>query len=729
MPAIEVEGVVVYDAAEVAALAGAETAPDATDRVTLTRLGSFNGTGAAAAGRSEVVAFDAASGNLFIVNNAQDAIAGSDGRIDIANITAEGQLLAAGSIDLVGLPDFGFVNSVAVKNGLVAVAYANPDATLPGRVVFFDAASGVQVGDTVVVGVLPDNLTFSPDGSKVLVANEAEAVSAASNPAGTISIIDVVGGVPGATARTISFTALNGEEAALSGQGVALFPGQAAAADIEPEYISVSPDGTRAYVTLQEANAVAVIDLTDPTADRPLSIQPLGFIDRNLEGNAFDPSDRDDAEGDGPAIDIRTFDVLSLPQPDAIASFSTGGATYFITANEGDARVGIVDEVTFSDASYVLDPTLYPDAAALKANSELGRLRVITSLGDTDGDGDYDQIHTYGGRGFSIFRQEADGSLTKVRESGSEFERILADQFPTLFNVENNSAIDNRSDNKGPEPEGVTVGQVGDRLYAFITLERVGGVMIYDVTDPESASYVGFKPATAADYGPETVIFISAEDSPTGQALVVSANEIAGTTTLYAVQARTADGDDLRGAADADSLFGGAGDDTISGGANADSLYGAADNDELSGGLGADLLLGGAGDDTLLGGADDDRIRGGLGDDVIDGGEGLDRLSGKDGADRFVFTDASHSAAGAGDVIADFESGDLIDLSAIDADGDSLNGDTAFVFIGSAAFSGTAGELRLTDRGVAGDVDGDGVDDFAVRLPGAAPLVEADFVL
>lgn len=729
-----IDGITVYDAADVASLAGAETAPQATGAVQLIRMGHFSGTGSVATGRSEVVAYDKANADLYIVNNAQDAVAGSDGRIDVAHITAAGTMEAAGSINLAGLPGFGFVNSVAVKNGLIAVAYQNAVADQPGAVAFYDTATKTLVGEVVTVGVLPDQVVFSPDGTKLLISNEAEALSASNNPVGSVSIIDLSAGVAAATVQTIGFGALAGNEPVLQDRGLALFPGQPADADIEPEYISISPDGTRAYVTLQEVNAVAVIDLTDHSADRPLAIQPLGTIDRSLLGNAFDPSDRDNAAGTGPAISIRNFDVLSLPQPDAIASFSTGGATYFITANEGDARVGVTDEATFADASYVLDPTLYPNAAALKANSELGRLRVLTNMGDTDGDGDYDQIYTYGGRGFSIFRQEADGSLTKVRESGSEFERILADQFPTLFNVENNSAIDNRSDNKGPEPEGVTIGTVGDRLYAFITLERVGGVMIYDVTDPENASYVGFRPATADDYAPETILFISAADSPTGQALVVTANEVSGTTTLYRVQATTEGADLITGGAQAEALSGAGGSDTLEGFDGADTLNGGKGADSLSGGIDSDLLQGGLGQDTLRGGDGDDRLKAGDGDDLLLGGAGADRLFGEAGDDIFAFTSASDSVPGAVDVIYGFQTGDIIDLSAIDADGDSSNGDTAFEFIGTTGFTGEVGELRIAVNGVGvarvlADIDGDGAADVSFRVKGGTELTDTDFVL
>jgi predicted extracellular nuclease/2',3'-cyclic-nucleotide 2'-phosphodiesterase (5'-nucleotidase family) len=262
-------------------------------------------------------------------------------------------------------------------------------------------------------------------------------------------------------------------------------------------------------------------------------------------GNEFDGSDQDGA-GTAGSIQIENHPVFSLLQPDAIASFASGGVTYFVTANEGDARVVFdSEEVRLNDASYDLDDAAFPNEAALKNDGDIGRLNVINHEGDTDGDGDFDQIVTYGGRGISIFRQNDDGTITKVRETGGEFEKILGSlpDASANFNGENaDGTFDSRSDNKGPEPEGIAVQAINGRLYAFVTLERAGGVMVYDVTDPANASFVSYEPpapfsATTpvpADNAPETVITISAADSPMGVPLVVTANEVGNATTVYA---------------------------------------------------------------------------------------------------------------------------------------------------------------------------------------------------
>ena len=370
--------------------------------------------------------------------------------------------------------------------------------------------------------------------------------------------------------------------------------------------------------------------------------------------------------------------------------------TYFITANEGDSRVNVTDSVRFGSAGYVLDPTLYPNAAALKANADLGRLNVLTTTGDTDGDGDFDVITTLGGRSISIFKQEADGSITKVRETGGEFEAIIAANNPAIFNSNQSTASssrDTRSDDKGPEPEGVSIGVINGRTYAFVGLERVGGYMIYDVTDPANARFVTYKPQTGADLGPETSAFVSAADSPTGQALLLSAQEISNTVTLYSIQTQSEGDDTINGGADGEIWNGRGGNDTINGNGGDDIIDGGAGNDLINGGEGVDSasfasalsgvnvnlgtrsasgsgsgvdqllsienLLGSPFDDIMVadrldnivdGGAGNDLLLGAQGDDTLIGGYGNDVLQGGGGADIFLFDKVSDGAV---DVVTD----------------------------------------------------------------------------
>ena len=235
-----------------------------------------------------------------------------------------------------------------------------------------------------------------------------------------------------------------------------------------------------------------------------------------------------------------------------------GGETFIVTANEGDAREytgcsvrGCVESVRVSSGSYVLNATAFPDAAALKTTSRISRLNVTNATGDIDGDGQFDQIYAFGARSFSIFRG-SNGAL--VYDSGNDFESITSSRFPASFNASNtNNTLDNRSDDKGPEPEGIVLGSIGSKTYAFICLERMGGVMVYDITNPlfpvfehyfnnrlftpglDLAVNVTTNNASDGDLGPEAMVFIPAAQSPNGANLLVVANEISGTTTIYRV--------------------------------------------------------------------------------------------------------------------------------------------------------------------------------------------------
>lgn len=923
---------------------------DPNASINLSALGTYQ-TGVFDEGAAEINAYDPQTQRLFVVN--ANAVT-----VDILDVSDPSNPTLISVIDATEYG--GGANSVAVKNGVLAVAIENETVTEPGKAVFFDA-NGTFLG-AVEVGALPDMITFTPDGTKVLVANEGEPDDGI-DPQGSISIIDITNGVTNATVETADFTAFDGQEAALRAEGVRIFPGVPFSLDAEPEYIAVAPDSTTAFVTLQEANAVAVVDITSGTvtdilplglkdysavapsevntyelADLPvlgsteagqeillggfsglffegtsaagnlkfiantdrgpngeptgslrpfllpdfapelvrlelnpttgavaiteriqlqaapgqpltglpntaiaagtgntpyndeipvdlfgnvLETDPLGgdlegivvvedgtfwtvdeyrpaiyhfdangvLMDRfvpkgtaaaagaapgtfgtealpavlaqrrqnrgfeaiayqdgkiyafvqsplrnptnlsngtlnnsnntrivefdpttqavreflyildnpnlgtpgntrpdkigdavaigngeflvverdddaidsdpieqiekkvyrfNLGGatditgltdpidlgggvvktvdqmtvtelasiglvpvqknlyvdlaaagynavekveglalvdentiavindndfgvagieidqttgtftllpdytpepvllgliktepvNGLDASDRDDV------INIRPHPVFGMYMPDAIAAYEFDGTSYFVTANEGDARnevkrVGDLD----------LDPTAFPNAEELQENDVLGRLEISSIDGDIDGDGDYDQLYTYGGRSFTIF--DAAGNL--VFDSGDDFEQITATLFPDDFNSTNdeNGSFDSRSDAKGPEPEGVAIGKIDGKTYAFIGLERIGGVMVYDITNPTESSFVqyinnrnfaveaqladGSPNPAAGDFGPEGLTFIAAADSPNGLPLLAVSNEVSGTTTLFQI--------------------------------------------------------------------------------------------------------------------------------------------------------------------------------------------------
>ncbi len=526
-------------------------------RITLTALGSYD-SGLRDESAAEIVAHDPREQRLFIINAAQSSI-------DVLDIANPAQPALVRTLSEEG----GDANSVAVHDGLVAVAFAADPKTDPGQVVFYDARTLERLA-AVTVGALPDMLTFTPNGNAVLVANEGETDGygeGLADPEGSVSVIDLrltrnclvglprprpVGGMlrcllgrdlnMDARVRTIDFRAFNDQKAALLAQGVRIYgPGATVAQDLEPEYISVAADGRSAWVVLQEANAAAVLDLSNLSAPSVTRIIPFGAKDHSLPGNEFDASDRDNA------INIRNWPVKGLYQPDAIASYRVRGRTYYITANEGDDRNDfIVGEETRRVSALAtspgLDPAVFGDITALRNNAALGRLTVTAATSARNALGQLTELEVIGARSFSIFNEA--GSL--VFDSGSDFERITAERYPLNFNASNdNNNFDDRSDNKGPEPEGVVLGTVRGRTFAFIGLERIGGVMIYDITDPASATFVDYvnnrdftlSPTGAAptDNGPEGLAFIEAKDSPTRQPLLVIGNEVSGTTTIYSV--------------------------------------------------------------------------------------------------------------------------------------------------------------------------------------------------
>ncbi|MGB0563128.1 MAG: choice-of-anchor I family protein [Spirulinaceae cyanobacterium] len=510
------------------ALLGVTTAPEAAQSQSLNVLGFYQH-GGFDEGAAEIAAYDAESQQLFITNAEDNTI----DRLDISTPDAPSLKEA------LDLSDYGGgVNSVATNgNGLVAVAVEADVKQDPGSVVFF-TIDGEFVAQ-VEVGALPDMVAFTPDGRTLLVANEGEPSDDYTvDPEGSISLLaipsfnlDLLATRPVKTASFEDFLAENPLP-----EGVRVFgPGATAAQDLEPEYIAIAADGNTAFVSLQENNALAVVDIA---AAEITDLLPLGTKDHSLPENALDASNRDGE------INITTHPVLGLYQPDAIATLTTGGETYVLTANEGDAR----DYDAFSEeariADLTLDPDAFPNAAELQDEAVLGRLKTTTTLGDTDGDGDYDELYAYGARSFSVWN----GAGELVWDSGSAFEEIVASELPDDFNSTNdeNDSFDNRSDDKGPEPEGITVGQIGETTYAFIGLERVGGVVVYDVTDPTTPEYVTYtnnrnfagdaEAGTAGALAPEGLLFIAADESPNGEPLLVVTNEVSGTTLIYGLE-------------------------------------------------------------------------------------------------------------------------------------------------------------------------------------------------
>ncbi len=512
---------------QTALMVGAAVAPASAFQ--LTPIGTYS-TGIFGQSAAEIAAYDPATQRLFVTNAATSAI-------DVISISDPTQPTLFSTISL---STYGAgANSVAFKGGILAAAVENVVKQDPGSVVFFNA-DGTFL-NSVTVGALPDMLTFTPDGTKVLVANEGEPNDDYTvDPEGSVSIIDIANGVLNATVKTAGFTQFNNVPLDPS---IRIFgPNATVAQDLEPEYITVSADSTTAWVSLQENNAIGILNLMTGEFEQLVG---LGFKDHSLPGNALDASDRDNA------INITTYpNLFGMYQPDAIASYTVNGKTYIVAANEGDARdyAGFSEEVRVN--SLRLDPVAFPNAAALQRNANLGRLTVTNTLGDTNGDGLFEELYVFGGRSFSIL--DENGEI--IFDSGSEFERIIAERVPNFFNANNTvNDFDTRSDNKGPEPEGVAIGEVAGRTLAFIGLERIGGIMLYDITDPFEPFFLDYvnnrdfsvvfdstrpTPAQLAaigDLGVEGLLFIPAKDSPNGIDLLVTTNEVSGTTTIYTV--------------------------------------------------------------------------------------------------------------------------------------------------------------------------------------------------
>ena len=352
----------------------------------------------------------------------------------------------------------------------------------------------------------------------------------------TLSNGDISNGVTNAVATTVRFTAYNGNEAALKANGIRIYgPGANAAKDFEPEYITVSKNSDIAWITLQENNAVAVLDIVNKTIT---GLMPLNTTDHSKAGYALDASDNN---GD---VLIANWPVKGMHLPDAIANYTIGNTTYLVTANEGDARdySAYSEEVRVGSGSYVLDPVKFPQADLLKASHNLGRLNAVKNMGDTDNDGDFDEIYVLGSRSFTIWNATTGA---KVSDVGQDLEQIiLADpKYGKLFNASNDgNAAKNRSDNKGPEPEGVALGSINDTIYAFVALERIGGVMVYNISNPASPVFVQYintrDTATfAGDNGAEGIVFLHSKANKQGKHYVITANEISGTLAVFEVKA------------------------------------------------------------------------------------------------------------------------------------------------------------------------------------------------
>jgi hypothetical protein len=525
-----------------------------------------------AQGAAEIVQYHKATQTIYATNSATNSIAiiaaGSITSAELSNPINFINLVVS-SINLpatVGTVPLGNVTSIAIFGDLLAVAVPAATKTDNGFVLFYNGLdnSAPAFLDSVEVGALQDSIAFTPNGGKLVVANEGEPNGDYSiDPEGTLSVIDILAsGEPEETAEMVTFTSFNGTQAALEGQGMhfpnpsgATINGNAitvtVAQDLEPEYVSTTNE--KAYITLQENNGLAILDLED------LSVQIIGLGSKNWSELNFDGQENG-------AVSFAKYEGLNgVYMPDSISNYEWKGATFLVTANEGDAReyfFDVADEaactaamgqsydvddgcLAYSDEVKLKDLTAQAGSAleTLQMDGRLDDLRVTSVLGDADGNGEYESAYTYGARSFTIWDQNG----LVVFDSGDDLERITASVHGAQFNNNNDeNEGDSRSENKGPEPEAITVGKVGERTYAFIGAERMSGIFVYDVTNPFDAFFADYvinrdltEGSTAndviGDLAPESIIFVEGEFSATGEALIVVGNEVSGTVSVYQV--------------------------------------------------------------------------------------------------------------------------------------------------------------------------------------------------
>lgn len=469
------------------------------DPATFAEIGSID---VGETGAAEITAFDPITNRLFVVNNTEN-----NNRIDVIDFKDPKNMIKIGSISIA--PYGGLVNSLSVYDGKLAAAIESVNKTENGKVAVFKTSDNSEI-KVINVGALPDMITFSPDGKYILTANEGEPNATYTvDPIGTVSIISVNDNY---AVNTINFSAFAAQREVLEKKGFRVFgPGKDFLKDIEPEYITVSEDSKIAWVTLQENNAIAKINIAEKTIT---DIFPLGFKDYNTDANGINPSDEDNS-----STTLGKWPVKGMYLPDAIALLESAGTPYLFTANEGDVREY---EGAFLEAKRVkdiiLDPTAFPTAGLLQKKEQLGRLNITSTLGDTDGDGDYDALYSFGARSFSIWNGNTG---TQVFDSKNELEvKAIA---ASLYS-------DKRSDDKGVEPEGIAIGTIGAKKLAFVGLERAESVATYDVTNPSAPVFLQL---LKTGKEPEGVLFIAAKNSPTKKSLLIISSENDGVIKVY----------------------------------------------------------------------------------------------------------------------------------------------------------------------------------------------------
>jgi DNA-binding beta-propeller fold protein YncE len=488
----------------------------------MTYIGSYStGSVSESGGVAEIVVYNNDNKRIYLVNGALgsldivDANGLRSGRFTKMPLHKRVDISAMGAAN--GF-NYGDLTSVAVstKNKIIALAVHHNNFNEQGCIVILNYEG--EYLRHYRAGVQPDMICFTPDEQYILTADEGEPREGYGagriDPPGTVTIINA--GTH--EARIIGFEAFDNAQAraAFLRSGGILNRGTQPSLDFEPEYIAVSENSRTAYVALQEANAIAVLDITSGTFT---SIMGLGFKSHNLPQNSLD------VLRDG-KIELRTQNLYGAYQPDGIAVVTIKGTTYILSANEGDAREWGSGNNAYNDI--------------LQFNIDGSRIDTINnSLKEGLVDG---ERYLFGARSFSIW-DIGDGTAKIIYDSGNEFEARTAEYFPKNFNASHtNNELDSRSGRKGPEPEYITTLRVGKNIYAIIGLERIGGIMLYDISNPASVNFVdyintrdfsGSELKNMGDLGPEGLYAVEASASPTKRPLIFTANEVSGTISVY----------------------------------------------------------------------------------------------------------------------------------------------------------------------------------------------------
>ncbi|CAH6823352.1 Alkaline phosphatase [Vibrio chagasii] len=541
----------------------------------LTLVGSSLADAPFATSAAEIVSYDSCTDKLYVVNAQAQ-------KVDVLSMNADSAPTSEGSIDLQSAAtasgiNIGAANSVSTHQGLVAVAIENEDKQQNGIIALYRSDT-LELITTYTAGALPDMVSFSKDGRYIASANEGEPNADYSiDPEGSVTLVDLANGPMQAKVTQINFKAFNQGQSRhqeLTDKVRISGPSATVAQDLEPEYLTFADNG-KLYVALQENNALAAIDVATAEVDAILG----------LGGKPWDSAQLDASNKDKNIGNLQSYAMLEgLYMPDSITSYSVDGNTYIVTANEGDGReygikttqkvcddkgfewdgddykgtenyttekdfcIAYVDEVRGKKLDVDAN---HPLAGALKDNKQLARLKVIKPQGTLAAD---QKVQAFGSRSFSIW----DESGELVFDSGDDFARIVLDQDPANFNStnDNNQSGDDRSDDKGVEPEAIEVAEINGKHYAFIGLERQGGIMVYDVTQSKNATFISYlnnrdftQPvctkvdedgdcdndtynSKAGDLGPESIKYFTRS----GNHFIAVGNEVSGSTSVYRVE-------------------------------------------------------------------------------------------------------------------------------------------------------------------------------------------------